>query len=158
MQLAPGSNGRFILNKKEGLTTLKMTIALENLGELIRHWGFTKHPNGFGVSSNRSLSVNDGEALLFRFDHDVLIESVSLVAGDDGSCGGYYSVGEHQALAIYCVDADNDAKDQQGILSDLGVLKRGQPLRLDTRPHLDVEAFGNWRVAGLSVRIVNGEW
>jgi len=152
IQLAPGSHGRFILNKKEGLTTLKMTIALENQGVLARSFGFTKHSNGFGVSSNRSLSVNGGEALFFRFDQDVLIESVSLVAGDDGSCGGYYAVGEHQPLAIYCVDADNDAKDQQGILSDLGVLKRGQPLRLDTHPHLGVEAPGIWRVAGMSVR------
>ena len=119
-----------------------MTIALERQGEWVRTFGFTKHADGFGVFGGRSMRVDDGEALIFRFDHDVLVESVSLVAGDGGRCGGYYTVGEHHPLAIYCVDADNDAKDQQGILSDLGVLKRGQPLRLDTRPHLGVEAPG----------------
>jgi arylsulfatase A-like enzyme len=152
VQLAPGTNGRFILDKKDGLETLTMTIALERQGEWVRTFGFTKHADGFGVFGGRSMRVDDGEALIFRFDHDVLVESVSLVAGDGGRCGGYYTVGEHHPLAIYCVDADNDAKDQQGILSDLGVLKRGQPLRLDTRPHLGVEAPGDWRVAGLSVR------
>lgn len=152
-QLVADLNGQVALNIKEGLETLKMTISLERQGELVQSYKLTSHPDGFGVMGGGSLAVDHGEALLFRFDHDVLLESVSLVTGD-GTCGGYYVVGEHQPLAIYCVDADNDAKDQQGILSDLGVLKRGQMFRLDTRPHLGVEAPGAWRVAGLSVRTI----
>ena len=47
-----------------------------------------------------------------------------------------------------------DTEDQSGILSDLGVLKRGQRLRLDTHPHWGVEAAGNWRVGAVTVRVL----
>jgi hypothetical protein len=67
-------------------------------------------------------------------------------------CGGFYRVGDAAPLAIYCVDADNDAKEQQGILSDLGVLKAGEVLRLDSGPHFGVEPAGRWRLGAVTVR------
>ena len=109
---------------------------------------FRINPRGLGLGGGESGQVDAGEALLIRFDRDVLLESVSIVAGN-GQCGGYYQVGDHAPLAIYCVDADNDAKDQHGAISDLGVLKAGQVLRLDSRPHLGVEAPGRWRLGRL---------
>ena len=63
-------------------------------------------------------------------------------------------MGDRAPAAIYCVDADGDTQDQSGILSDLGVLKRGQRLRLDTHPHWGVETPGNWRVGAVTVRVL----
>ena len=91
--------------------------------------------------------------MLIRLDKDVIVEFVSIFAGD-GKCGGFYRVGEASPMAIYCVDADNDSKDQQGILSDIGVLKAGQILRLDSSPHLGVEAAGSWRLQSLAIRVL----
>ena len=52
----------------------------------------------------------------------------------------------NSALAIYCIDADNDAKDQQGIISDLGVLKKEKGSFL-TQAHTgepNLPEAGNW--------------
>jgi len=106
---------------------------------------------GLGVEGGVSGQVDSGEALLFRFDQDVLVESASIVAGE-GTCGGFYRMGKKAPLAIYCVDADIDSKDQQGILSDLGVLKAGEILRLDSSPHHGAETPGSWRLRQLIVR------
>jgi len=106
---------------------------------------------GLGVEGGVSDQVDSGEALLFRFDQDVLVESAAIVAGE-GTCGGFYRMGEKAQLAIYCVDADIDSKDQQGILSDLGVLKAGETLLLDSSSHHGAEAPGNWRLRQLIVR------
>ena len=108
---------------------------------------------GLGISGGDSDDVDAKEALLVRFDRDVIVESVSIVAGD-GVCGGFYQVGDAAPLAIYCIDADNDAQDQSGILSDIGVLRAGQILRLDSSPHYGVEAEGRWRLATLTVRVL----
>ena len=80
-----------------------------------------------------------------------MIESIALKAGD-GSCGGSVIKGKHSPLAIYCMDADNDSNDQQGIISDLGIIKRGERLILDAGPHLGVEQPGSWKLQGLVVR------
>ena len=88
--------------------------------------------------------MDPGEAFAIRFETDVLIESISLKAGKQGSCGGSLRMGNRSALAIYCTDADNDAKDQEGIVSDLGILKKGEMLILDPSPHWGVETPGNW--------------
>ncbi|MEM7478430.1 MAG: sulfatase-like hydrolase/transferase [Planctomycetota bacterium] len=121
-------------------------------------------PKGLGVLNrdrqrNRrtgqpDTSVNSAESVSIEFDRDVLIESVSIVAGD-GSCGGFYQVGEASPLAIYCVDADNDAQDQRGSLSDLGVLLRGKKLKLSSKPHFAAEAAGQWRLQSLRIRIID---
>jgi hypothetical protein len=79
------------------------------------------------------------------------VESAAIVAGK-GTCGGFYRMGDKAPLAIYCVDADNDSKDQQGILSDLGVLKAGETLRLDSSAHHGAETPGSWRLRQLVVR------
>ncbi len=108
---------------------------------------------GLGIGDDGS-SVDHGESILVRFDRDVIVESTSIVAGADGVCGGSYRVGDAAPLAVYCVDADIDANDQSGILSDIGMLKAGDALRLDSSPHYGVEAEGSWRLQSLMVRLV----
>jgi hypothetical protein len=112
---------------------------------------FTSNERGLGISSGKAKQVDNGEALLISFDEDVVVESAAIVAGN-GTCGGFYQVGEHAPLAIYCVDADIDAKDQSGLLSDIGVLQTGQTLRLDSVPHFGTESPGQWRLGSLTVR------
>ena len=112
---------------------------------------FTSNDRGLGLSSGTVKQIDSGEALLISFDEDVIVESAAIIAGH-GNCGGFYRVGDHAPLAIYCVDADIDAKDQSGLLSDIGVLKKGQTLRLDSSPHFGVESPGQWRLGSLTVR------
>ena len=94
------------------------------------------------------------EALRVQFDRDVIVESVAIVAGQDGVCGGFYQVGDGAPLAIYCVDKDNDAKTQHGVIGDIGVLLKGEVLRLDSQPHFGVEVPGQWRLGAITVRIL----
>ena len=101
-----------------------------------------------------SHQVVSGEALLIQFDRDVIVESAAIIAGN-GSAGGFYSVADQAPLAIYCVDGDIDAKDQSGILSDIGVLKAGQTLRLDSSQRLGADPPGQWRLGALTVRVMN---
>ncbi|GIS29034.1 MAG: hypothetical protein CM15mP130_0640 [Verrucomicrobiota bacterium] len=75
---------------------------------------------GLGIKGKGSHRGGSGEAFAIRFESDVLVESIGLKAGKEGTCGGSLRMGNRSALAIYCTDADNDAKDQQGIASDLG--------------------------------------
>jgi arylsulfatase A len=112
---------------------------------------FNVNPNGLGAEGGKVAQVDDGEAILIQFDQDVIVESVAVVAGN-GTCGGFYRVGDRAPLAIYCVDGDIDAQDQSGVLSDIGVLKARQILRLDSSPHLGVEAQGRWRLGALTFR------
>ena len=109
--------------------------------------------SGLGVKGGASGRVDGGEALLIRFDRDVIVESASIIAGK-GTCGGFYRMGDAAPLAIYCVDADNDSKDQRGILGDLGVLKAGRTLRLDSGRHFGVESAGSWRLQSLAIRVL----
>ncbi len=129
---------------------MNISVVLGNLppGEAT----FSCDSDGLGLTGGESDKVNGGEALLIQFDRDVLIQSAALVAGEDGVCGGFYRVGDASPLAIYCVDADNDAQDQSGVLSDIGVLRGGESLRLDSSPHYGVEATGRWRLQSLTVR------
>lgn len=112
---------------------------------------FSSNERGLGISSGKVKQVDSGEALLISFDEDVIVESAAIIAGN-GTCGGFYRVGDHAPLAIYCVDADIDAKDQSGLLSDIGVLKKGQVLHLDSSPHFGTESPGQWRLGALTVR------
>jgi len=109
-------------------------------------------PNGVGIPGSGSNRVDAGQSIVIRFKQDVLIESVGLKAGKDGTCGGSLLMGKRAPLAIYCTDKDNDAKDQQGIMSDLGILKKGEMLILDANPHLGVETAGSWKLQSLVVR------
>ena len=108
---------------------------------------------GLGITGE-SDSISNGEAIVIGFNTDVIVESAAIVAGD-GTCGGFYQVGDHAPLAIYCVDADIDAQDQSGHLSDIGVLKAGQTLRLDSSPHFGVESAGDWRLRSLTIRTLD---
>lgn len=109
--------------------------------------------DGLGISGGSSDAVDGGEAILVSFDRDVLVESAAIAAGD-GAVGGYYRVGSHAPLAIYCVDGDLDSLDQSGILSDIGLLKKGDELRFDSGPHYGNEPSGDWRLQKLTVRLL----
>ena len=95
--------------------------------------------------------VDKGEALLIKFTQDVIVESVSLSA-KAGQCGGFYKVGDKASLAIYCIDADIDSKDQSGVLSDIGLVRKGEVLRLDSSPHFGTESPGKWKFLNLKIR------
>ena len=115
---------------------------------------FSPNERGLGIEGGTFNQVDDGEAILISFDQDVIVDSVGITAGI-GLCGGFYRVGEKGApLAIYCTDADIDEKDQSGVLSDIGVLKKGTVLRLDSSPHYGVEVGGKWRLSSLAFRRV----
>ena len=128
-------------------TGLRLTLAGEYGGK------FSTNFRGLGLGGGQVLQVDDGQALRIQFDRDVIVESVAIVAGN-GVCGGFYQMGKAAPLAIYCVDADNDEKTQHGVISDLGVLRAGQVLRLDSKPHHGVEAAGQWRLGAITVRIL----
>ena len=108
--------------------------------------------HGLGIKGGDSSNIEPEEALAIRFESDVLVESVGIAAGRNGSCGGSLRLGNQSTLPIYCTDADMDDKDQQGIISDLGVLKKRELLILDPRPHLGVEKPGSWKLESLVVR------
>jgi arylsulfatase A-like enzyme len=114
------------------------------------------NPRGLGVMGGSVKQVDSGERLVISFNHDVVVESLAIVAGQ-GNCGGFYRKSNQAPMAIYCVDADIDEQDQSGILSDIGVLLRGEQLVLDSSPHFDVEAEGRWRLAGLNVRVLDSK-
>ena len=109
--------------------------------------------NGLGITGGRSDAVDGGEAILVSFNQDVVVESAAIGAGD-GAVGGFYRVGSHAPLAIYCVDGDIDSRDQSGILSDIGLLKQGEELRFDSGPHYGNESSGEWRLQKLTVRLL----
>jgi len=146
----------------EGKSAEQLTTAVDGLSMTMRGVTgdraipgaiFSLNERGVGLSSGKFKQIGDGEALLITFDEDVIVESAAIVAGN-GICGGFYRVGGHAPLAIYCVDADIDAKDQSGMLSDIGVLKKGETLRLDSSPHFGTESPGQWRLGALTVRLI----
>lgn len=132
---------------------LRMTVTGVHADRALSDAAFSPNFRGLGLSGGVFKQVENGEALLIRFDRDVIVESAAIVAGN-GQCGGFYQVGDAAPLAIYCVDADNDCKEQQGILSDIGILRAGETLRLDSRPHFGVEPAGQWRLGALTVRVL----
>lgn len=113
--------------------------------------GFDVSDNGIGMVGGTSAAVDSGETMTIRFDRDVLVESVSLFAGGQ-PCGGFYKIGDNAPLNIYCVDADIDSQDQSGVLSDIGVVRKGQPLTLSSEPFLGVETPGSWRIRRIQLR------
>lgn len=151
-QLFDGSTGKPGDSVVVSSGDLEMTV--EAVGRDNQPGGrFSLNGRGLGIEGGQFKQVDDGEAILIRFSHDVIVESAAIVAGN-GICGGYYQIEDRSKLAIYCVDADIDAKDQSGILSDIGVLKAGQTLRLDSTPHYPTEAAGRWRLQNLAVRLL----
>ena len=150
-----GNSADYTDNTRELFDGTKVTMTVQGARgqSVLPDAKFSVNERGLGLSSGEVKQVDDGEALLISFDRAVLVESAAIVAGN-GQCGGFYQVGDHAPLAIYCVDGDNDEKDQHGILSDIGVLKKGQILRLDSSPHYGVEPPGRWRLGALNVRVL----
>jgi len=140
------NGGSFTQIKDEGVE-LQMTIHGEKADK------FSTNFRGLGLAGGKFDQVDNGESLHIQFNKDVIVESVAIVAGK-GVCGGFYQMGKATPLAIYCVDADNDAETQEGVISDLGVLQVGQDLKLSSSPHYGVEASGQWRLGSITVRIL----
>jgi len=156
-----GLSERFADKKAAGITVtpaikhasqVTMTVTASKGDQSLKNETFNVNENGLGLGGGINRRVDDGQALLIHFDRDAIVESAEIVAGN-GECGGFYRMGHHEPLHIYCVDGDNDSQDQSGILSDLGVLRTGQILRLDSSPHLGVDEPGSWRLAALTIRI-----
>ncbi len=128
------------------------TISATDDNGLMEGHKFDVNDRGLGVDGGSFSQVDEGETIVVQFDKNVIVESVAIVAGN-GVCGGYYQVAEKSPLAIYCVDADIDSKDQTGVLSDIGVVRAGQTLRLSSSPHYGVETPGRWRIAAINFRV-----
>lgn len=142
-----------------GRTQLDRVVQLDISGEVSNEVNtdppvFHLNARGLGISSGTFQQVDDGERLLLRFDQDVIVESAAIVAGN-GRCGGFYQVGSRAPLAIYCVDDDIDSKDQSGILSDIGLVRKGELLIFDSGPHYGVETAGRWRLQSLTIQLLN---
>lgn len=131
--------------------SLRATISAEKNGQSLSDTTFTSSSDGLGISDGDAKTVDGDEAVLIRFNKNVVVEHASLLASGD-IAGGHYNVGGGAPLSIYCVNADIDDKDQSGVLSDLGVLKAGQILRLDSRARFPSEHTGSWTLQHLSVR------
>lgn len=112
---------------------------------------FHTNQRGVGLTSGDFKQVDEGEFLTLTFDRDVALQHCAIVAGN-GVCGGFYQIGDDAPLAIYCIDGDIDDKDQSGVLSDLGVVKKGEKVVLSSAPHYGSETAGRWRLKTVSVR------
>lgn len=117
----------------------------------------TSSDQGIGVMGKKSPQVNDGEHIEITFDHDVIVESIELVAGKTGRCGGFFTVDSAAPLPIYCVDAHAEKytnTDHSGVLADIGVVKEGQTLRIDSGSHYGANEPGSWTLKSITVRPV----
>ena len=153
LQEKPDATANFSIT----MPRLAMKVTGVRGSDILRGNGFAWSPRGLGFRDSPLRRIEDNRGLFISFDQDVLIESVGLAAGNAGQCGGFYQMGNSAPMDIYCVDADNDSKSQHGALSDLGVLKAGESLRLDSAPHFGVEPAGQWRLCRLIVQLL-GDW
>ncbi len=135
---------------------LELTLSVSDLFGDLPRLTFHENANGLGIAEGKFAQVDGNETLAVSFDRDVIVESVGIVAGN-GVCGGFYQVGSQAPLAIYCVDADIDEREQNGLLSDIGLLRAGETLLLSSSPHLGVETPGQWRLGSITIRPVAGE-
>lgn len=111
--------------------------------------------NGLGISGGDSNQVDGGETVLISFDKDVIVESIHLVAGQDGAAGGFYRIGNGSDIPVYCVDAHAEKYtkfNHNGMLADLGVVRAGQMLRLDSGSLYGANAPGSWWLQSMQVR------
>ena len=97
----------------------------------------------FGAVSGHSERVDGGKTLSMQWNRYIVLNQVALLAGP-GQCGGSVRLGRKSPLVIDCLDADLDAKDQQGIMGDLGVLRAGEILQLSSERLHGVEPEGSW--------------
>jgi hypothetical protein len=145
--------GTVIVVNEPNASHVQVTLqASDNQGPILGN-RFNVNARGLGIDGGQFGQVDEGETIRITFDQDVIVESAAIVAGN-GVCGGYYQVGEKSPLAIYCVDADIDSKDQSGVLSDIGVIRKGEMLQLSSSPHYGVETPGRWRLGALHFRVI----
>ena len=128
-----------------------MTVSAVRNGSVLGDRVFQVNQRGLGISGGKFDQVDDGEELEIGFDRDVIIESATVVAGN-GICGGSYWKAQEAPLEIYCIDADNDSRDQRGVISDIGLLTAGQILHLSSAPQYQSEPVGRWRLGAIKVR------
>ena len=145
--------GTTVAVDKDDAPQVNVTIHASDDQGLMKGHRFNVNARGLGVDGGEFGQVDNGETIVVQFDKDVIVESAAIIAGN-GVCGGYYQVGERSPLAIYCVDADIDAKDQSGILSDIGLVKKGESLQFSTLPHYGVETPGRWRIGAMNFRVL----
>lgn len=157
--LAQNLQGKSDAAANFSIRIVKPRLAVQVTGvrgsEILRGTGFAWSPRGLGFLDNPLRRIENDRGLLISFDRDVLIESVGIAIGNAGQCGGFYQMGNSAPMAVYCMDADNDSKSQHGILSDLGVLKAGKSLCLDSAPHFGVESAGQWRLCRLTFQLLD---
>lgn len=148
----PVSKGQLFLEKSGDLNitiTARSTNSAQSAGIAV-----SKSKSGLAVTTGDPELVDQDESLVVVFSSDVIVDFVALRAGETGSCGGSYTVGNKAPLAIYCVDGDNDSKDQEGNLSDIGVVKAGEKLVLSSAPHFGVESPGAWQLEKIQFRVL----
>jgi hypothetical protein len=108
--------------------------------------------NGFGVHGKGSNRVDPGEALALRFQQDVMIDSIQLDAGKEGTIGGYLKIG-NQTQNIVKTDRGRKGRKKSVVsLVGLGLLKRGDMLILDPSPSTPKSPSGSWKLVGLTAR------
>ena len=108
--------------------------------------------NGFGVQGKGSNRVDPGEALALRFQQDVMIDSIQLDAGKEGTIGGYLKIG-NQTQNIVKTDRGSKARKKSIVsLYELGLLKCGDMLILDPSPLTPKSPIGSWKLIGLTAR------
>lgn len=115
---------------------------------------------GIGVQGGASDQVDGGETISISFDKDVIVESLELAVGEMGSCGGFFRLADGAELPIYCVDAHAEKytkTNHRGMLSDVGVLKTGKRLVLDSGRLYGANAPGSWWLQSIQVRPLKSE-
>lgn len=130
---------------------LTMTLQLASNHGNGKALTFHLDSRGLGTSQGSGQRFEAEATLLVRFNQPVYVQSLGIQAGD-GRCGGSYQVGNTAPLPLYCTDSDNDSKEQHGLVSDIGVLPAGEPLRLTPAPYLGVETAGSWHLTQIDVR------
>ena len=109
-------------------------------------------PNGFGVQGKGSNRVDPGEALALRFQQDVMIDSIQLDAGKEGTVGGYLKIG-NKTQNIVKTDRGKKGWEKSVVsLDGLGLLKRGDMLILNPSPLTPKSPIGSWKLIGLTAR------
>jgi hypothetical protein len=110
--------------------------------------------DGLGIQGKLSDRIDPGEAVALRFEEDVLVESISLNASH-GKFGGTMVIGNGPPLPIHPTTSSHKANESIGILSDLGVVKKGERIILSPSPYLGVETPGSWKLSSLTARPFN---
>ena len=86
--------------------------------------------------------MDGGETLSIQWNRVIVLNQVALLVGA-GQCGESLRLGKNSPLAVDCLDANLDEKNQQGIQGDLGVLHAGEVLQLSSERVHGIESEGS---------------